>query len=509
MTATRTEFIMHAGILDGLSKERKGIDMQKAAKGFPKDFLWGGAVAACQVEGAYDKDGRGLSTSDIHLYDKNLDRKKVEQEGGGTLAYIKRAAADKEGYYPKRFGIDFYHTYKEDLALLKEMGFKTFRTSISWSRIFPRGDEETPNEAGLKFYDDLIDEMIKDGIEPIITMSHYDIPLYLVTEYGGFANPKVADFFLRYAEVLLNRFKGKVKYWIVFNQVNLLPGVRFGCLGIYDDQAENMEQLMYQAAHYQFLAAAKTKALAKRIDPNALIGGMIADGTAYPATCKPEDVVQTMKLNRIQQYFFTDVQLRGEYPVYMLRYFEEHGIQLEITPEDERILKENTMDFLAISYYYSSTVDSTKNKLAPFDTTLNPNLKPTPWEWRIDPLGLYHSLSQLWDRYRVPLMIAENGFGALDVLEEDGSVHDDYRIDYYRQHIAQVKECIKDGVEILAYCAWGPIDLVSSSTAEMSKRYGFIYVDQDDFGNGSKKRLKKDSFYWYQKVIATNGEDLA
>lgn len=483
--------------------------MKKLEKGFPKDFLWGGAVAACQIEGAWDVDGRGPSTSDIHLYDKRMDRAHIEKEGGGTLKDIKAALEDKEGYYPKRYGIDFYHTYKEDLAYMKEMGFKAFRTSISWSRIFPKGDEEEPNEAGLQFYDNLIDEIIKDGMVPVITMSHYDIPLYLVTEYGGFGNRKVIDFFVRYANVLLERFKGKVKYWIVCNQVNLVPTVQFGSLGIYDDQTtpDKMEELMYQAVHNQFVACAKVKEMAKDIDPDAILGTMVADGTMYPATCKPEDIVMTMKKNRMQ-YFFTDVQLRGEYPVYALRYFEEKGIHLDITEEDERLLKENPLEFLAISFYYTRIVDSTKNSMTPFEGEQNPYLKPTPWEWRADPLGLYNSLSQYWDRYQVPLMIAENGLGALDTVEEDGSIHDDYRIDYLRQHIEQMRNAIEDGAEVIAYLSWGPIDIVSSSSAEMSKRYGYVYVDLDDFGKGSGKRLKKDSFYWYKKVIASNGEEL-
>lgn len=481
--------------------------MKEVPIGFPKDFLWGGAVAACQIEGAYDVDGRGLSTSDIHLYDKHLNRAHIESEGGGTLASIKKAACDKEGYYPKRYGIDFYHTYPEDLALLKEMGFKTFRTSISWSRIFPNGDELEPNEAGLKFYDDLIDTIIKNGMEAIITMSHYDMPLHLVTQYGGFANRKVIDFFVRYATVLLKRYGHKVKYWIVCNQVNLVPVVQFGSLGIYDDQAENMEALMYQAVHHQFVAGAKVVALAKTICPNAWMGTMLADCTYYPATCKPEDVVHTMKRNRMQ-YYFADVQLRGEYPVYALRYFKENGIEIPFEEGDIALLKENKMKFLAISYYASKIIDASKHSMNPIEADQNPHLEPTPWEWRMDPLGFYHCLSQYWDRYQVPLMIAENGFGALDHVEEDGSIHDPYRIDYYRKHIEQVKECIKDGVSIFAYCAWGPIDIISSSSAEMSKRYGFIHVDLDDFGKGSKKRRKKDSFYWYKKVIETNGEEL-
>lgn len=481
--------------------------MKQVLNGFPKGFLWGGAVAACQIEGAYDVDGRGLSTSDIHAYDKQINRAHIEKEGGGTLAGIKASIADKKSYFPKRYGIDFYHTYKEDLALMKEMGFNSFRTSISWSRIFPKGDELTPNEAGLKFYDDLIDEIIKNGMEPIITMSHYDIPLYLVTEYGGFANRKTIDFFVRYGEVLLNRFKGKVKYWIVCNQVNLVPVVQFGSLGIYDDQAENMEELMYQAVHNQFVAGAKVVELARTIDPDAVMGTMVADGTFYPATCKPEDVVLTMKKNRMQ-YYFTDVQLRGEYPIFALRYFKERGINLKIKDGDEELLKNNPMDFMAISYYYSRIVDSTKNTMAAFDGEQNPNLEPTPWEWRADPLGFYNCLSQYWDRYEKPIMIAENGFGAIDKIEADGSIHDDYRIDYLRKHIIQLKECVKDGVDIMAYLSWGPIDIVSSSSAEMSKRYGYIYVDLDDLGKGSGKRMKKDSFYWYKKVIETNGNEL-
>lgn len=481
--------------------------MSNVPTGFPKDFLWGGAFAACQCEGEWDKDGRGPSTSDIHEYTKNLDRAHIEKEGGGTLEQIKANLEDQEGYYPKRYGINFYHTYKEDLALLQEMGFKTFRTSISWSRIFPKGDEAEPNEAGLAFYDKLIDEIIKDGMEPIITMSHYDMPIHLVTEYGGFGNRKVIDFFVRYATVLLERFKGRVKYWIVCNQINLVPVVQFGSLGIYDNQAENMEELMYQAVHHQFVASAKIKELAKTIDPNAILGTMVADCTFYPATCKPEDVILTMKRNRMQ-YYFTDVQLRGEYPVYALRYFEENNIHIQMEDGDLDVIRNNKMEFLAISYYYSRIIDSTKNGMSPTDAEQNPHLQPTPWEWRMDPLGFYNCLSQYWDRYQVPLMIGENGFGALDTVEEDGSIHDPYRIDYYEKHIKQMKECIKDGVNIFAYCAWGPIDIVSSSSAEMSKRYGFVYVDRDDFGQGTQKRIKKDSFDWYARVIKSNGEVL-
>ena len=484
--------------------------MYNIPKGFSKDFLWGGAVAACQSEGAYDVDGRGLSTSDIHVYDKNLNRSHIEQEGGGTLSYIKAAAKDRKGYYPKRYGIDFYHTYKEDLAYMAEMGFRCFRTSFSWSRIFPNGDEDEPNEKGLAFYDGLIDEIIKLGMEPIMTISHYDIPLYLVTEYGGFANRKVIDFFVKYAKVLMERYKDKIKYWIVANQVNLIPNVSFGCLGIYDDQVEESQKdsLMYQAAHNLFVACAKTVEEARKINPDMMMGTMLADGTSYPATCKPEDVILTMKRNRLQNYFFSDLAFHGEYPTYILKYFEDHDIHVVFEEGDLELLKHNTMDFLALSYYYTNIIDSSKNAYKAFDSSQNPYLEPTIWEWRMDPLGFYNSLCQYYDRYQKPIIIAENGLGALDTVESDGTIHDEYRIDYAKKHIKSLKDAIEDGVNVLAYCWWGPIDIVSSSTAEMSKRYGFVYVDKDDLGNGTGKRIKKDSFQWYQKVIASNGEDL-
>lgn len=478
----------------------------KIKRGFPKDFLWGGAVAACQIEGAYDVDGRGLSTSDIHLYDKDINRAHIEKEGGGTLPSIKEAMLDKDGYYPKRHGIDFYHTYKEDLKLLKELGLKSFRTSISWSRIFPNGDETQPNQAGIDFYHNLIDEIIANDMEPIITMSHYDIPLHLVTEYGGFANRKVIDFFVNYSEILLREYGSKVTYWIVFNQVNLVPVVQFGSLGIYDNQSDNMEQLMYQAVHNQFIAAAKTKELGLKLAPKAQIGTMLADATSYPASCRPEDIVLTMKRNRMQ-YFFSDVQLRGYYPEYALKYFEDNNIEMEFSEGDLSLLENNCMDFLAISYYSSRIIDSSKNDMNPNSYEQNPYLEPTPWEWRADHLGFYNCLSQYWDRYQVPLLIGENGLGAIDVVE-NGEIHDEYRIAYLSSHINVLRECIEEGVEIIAYCSWAPIDIVSSSSAEMSKRYGYIYVDYDDFGNGTGQRIKKDSFYWYQNVIQTNGESI-
>lgn len=476
-------------------------------KKFPENFLWGGAFAACQTEGAYNEGGKGLSTSDVHIYTKDLDRAHNPKEGGGTRKEIEAYIKDTVSWFPKRYGIDFYHTYKEDLKYLQEMGFKTLRISIAWPRIFPNGDDAEPNEEGLKFYDSLIDEIMKDGMEPIITMSHYDMPLHLVMKYGGFANRKLIDMFVKYAEVLLNRYKGKIKYWIVFNQINLLQYCSWGSIGLLDDYSDNLEQEKFQAVHNQFVACAKVRQLAEKIDPQTKIGTMIADCTYYPFTCKPEDIKLTVQRNRMQ-YFYTDVQFWGEYPEYAKVYFEKHNIHVEVTTSDMELIKEYPMEFLAISYYSSKCVDHTRCTDNPHDTVENPNLKPTPWEWRVDPIGLYNCLTQYWDRYHMPMMIGENGFGAIDTVEGN-SVHDDYRISYMRDHITAIKECVEEGADIFAYCAWGPIDIVSSSTAEMSKRYGLVYVDRDDLGNGTQKRFPKDSFYWYKKVISSNGGDLS
>lgn len=479
--------------------------MYKLKQGFPKDFLWGGATAACQIEGAYDVDGRSLSTSDIHVYDPNLDRKDlVENEHSSkSLAAV---LADQNAYFPKRYGNDFYHRYQEDIALMKEMGFNSFRLSIAWPRIFPQGDEQEPNMAGLAFYDRVIDEVIANGMEPIVTMLHYDIPLNIVTKYGGFKNKKVIDFMVNYGEVLLKHFAGRVKYWVPFNQINLIQYCGFKSLGLVTDQSENFEEDQYRAIHNQFLINAKLKKIADSLNEDIQIGIMLADCTFAPNTCKPEDVLFAMKRNRMQ-YFFADVALRGQYPTHMLRYFAENEIEVEITDEDQALLKEYTSDYLAFSYYYSRTVSAEKNTMDAADITENPYLKGNDWGWTVDPLGFYNVMSQYWDRYQKPLMVAENGFGYQDVFE-DGTVHDDYRISYLREHVKMMKEAIKDGVEIIAYLPWGPIDLVSSGTAEMSKRYGFVYVDYNDLGEGTGDRYKKDSFYWYQKVIATNGEEL-
>lgn len=476
---------------------------------FPNDFLWGGAQAASQADGAYQEDNKGLNSSDVQPYLKGLSNDEIQklETQGMKLEQVKLNSKDTSGYYPKRFGIDFYHTYPEDLKLLAGMGFKTLRTSLDWSRIFPNGDDKQPNKSALEHYDEMIDCMLNLGIEPIITMNHYETPINITTNYGGWPNRKVIPMFEKFGKTLLDWFGSKVKYWIVVNQINMVQIEPFLSVGVCSDQYENEEEALYQAVHNQMVAAAWIKKYAKSLNNSSIhIGTMVADGTVYPASCKPDDVILAMRQNRLQ-YFFTDVQLRGYYPKYAKNYFEERGVHIDIHNDDLELLKDNPMDFLAISYYYSKMVDADKNKYQPADTSKNPNLKENPWGWAVDPQGLYNTLSQYWDRYQKPIIIAENGIGMYDKVENN-KIHDDYRSEYLAEHIEQVGRAIYDGAKVIAYCAWGPIDIVSCSSQQMSKRYGFIYVDKDDEGHGSGKRLLKDSYYWYKQVIASNGKQI-
>lgn len=483
--------------------------MKNMLDGFPKDFLWGGAIAANQAEGAFLEDGKGWCVADIlKVQDKGDLKKKSNKET--TSADIAFAMQDQEGYYPKRNGIDFYHTYKEDLKLLAETGMKTFRTSINWARIFPNGDDEQPNEAGLQFYDDLIDEIRKNGMEPLITLSHYEMPLHLATEYRGWYGRETIDFFVKYCKTCFERYQHKVTYWIIVNQINLIHHESFNHLGIPADRVDNLWEAKYQAIHHECTACAMATKIAREINPNFKIGMMVYDGLSESLTCKPEDVLANMRRNQ-REYFFSDLLMRGTYPGYMLRFFKEQNFNIKITPEDEVVLKENTADFLAISYYYTicaSAESFAKSGINEDGALSNPHIDASEWGWGIDPLGLRTVLNYYYDRYQKPIIIAENGYGTFDTISEDGKIHDEKRIEYLRQHIMQMKEAIKDGVEVIGYYPWGVIDIISCSSSEMCKRYGFVYVDQDDYGQGSKKRMKKDSFDWYKRVVETNGEEL-
>ncbi|MBB6217876.1 6-phospho-beta-glucosidase [Anaerosolibacter carboniphilus] len=471
---------------------------------FPQNFLWGGAIAANQAEGAYLEDGKGLSTADV--LPCGADRLERSMDTSAMNALMNRI----EGYYPSHEAIDFYHRYKEDVALFAQMGFKCFRTSVAWSRIFPNGDEEMPNENGLKFYDDLFDELLKYDIQPVITISHYEMPLGLVKKYGGWRDRKVVYFFERYAKSLFERYKDKVKYWMTFNEINITAHVPFIGAGIILKEDDSKYQVIYQAIHHQFVGSALAVKACHEIISDAKIGCMLAGGPNYPYTCNPEDVFEAMQKDRIS-LFFGDVQSRGYYPNYIKRFFRENNVNIEMEDGDEEILKQNTVDYVAFSYYMSHAVSTSPEKAGEvkrniFGGVKNPYLKASDWGWQIDPKGLRYILNQFYDRYQKPLFIVENGLGAVDIVEEGEVINDDYRIDYLRDHLVQVAEAIEDGVDLIGYTTWGPIDLVSVSTGEMKKRYGFIYVDKDNEGRGTLRRVKKKSFNWYKQVIETNGE---
>ncbi|WDF82627.1 6-phospho-beta-glucosidase [Lacticaseibacillus pabuli] len=471
----------------------------------PKDFLWGGAVAAHQLEGAWQEDGKGISVADVMTVGDNKTEREITDGVKPGLNY------------PNHEAIDFYHRYHDDVKLFAEMGMKAFRTSIAWTRIFPNGDEDEPNEAGLKFYDDLFDELLAHGIEPVITLSHFEMPYHLVTEYGGWRNRKMIDFFTKFATVVFKRYKDKVKYWMTFNEINNQAGLNKFALwtnsGINPQPGEDAEREMYQASHYEIVASALAVQIGHKINPDFQIGAMFAMGPVYPVTPDPKNV---MKAERAMQanYFYADAQCKGRYPAWLKKYWERKQYDLDITLADEDVIKAGTVDYIGFSYYASHAAQAVDGEADDYMTRAkdsevnNPTLKQSDWGWLIDPVGLRYTLNWLSDRYDLPLFIVENGLGAFDKIE-DGKIHDDYRIDYLREHIKQMELAVNvDGVKLMGYTPWGFIDLVSAGTGQMDKRYGMIYVDKNDAGEGTLKRMKKDSFDWYRKVIESNGADL-
>lgn len=473
---------------------------------FPKEFLWGGATAANQYEGAYNVGGKGLSVQDV------TPRGGVPVSDNDLNPFITELPTEDN---LKLEGIDFYHRYKEDVALFAEMGFKVFRTSIAWSRIFPNGDELEPNEEGLQFYDNLFDELAKYGIEPLVTLSHYETPLHLARKYNGWVNRDLIGFYERYVRTVFNRYKNKVKYWLTFNEINSVLHVPFISGGIATPVEKLSKQDLYQAVHHELVASALATKVGHEINPGFKIGCMVLAMPTYPMTPKPEDVLAAREFEN-QNYLFSDIHARGKYPKYIQRFFKENDINIKFESGDKELLAENTVDFISFSYYMSSVqAHDPENYQSSIGNLLggiaNPYLESSEWGWQVDPIGLRIVLNNLYDRYQLPLFIVENGLGAKDVLieGEDGpTVDDDYRIDYLKKHLQQVGEAIEDGVELLGYTTWGCIDLVSASTAQMSKRYGFIYVDRNDDGSGTLNRYKKKSFYWYKEVIESNGETL-
>ena len=475
-----------------------------------EDFLWGGATAANQLEGAWDVDGKGPSVSDM------CTNGSVKQPKWITTTI------HPDRLYPSHEAIDFYHHYAEDIALFAEMGFKTFRLSINWTRIFPTGMETEPNEKGLEFYDRVFDCCKQYGIEPLVTISHYELPYALVEKYNGWEGREVIDCFVRYCKTIFARYQDKVRYWLTFNEINAgtLPFgavLSVGTVRGYEGPAmaapEN-KQARFQALHHQLVASAIVVKYAHDHYPQFKLGDMNIFAVSYPLTPDPDDVLANQQGSNMMNWFCSDVQVRGEYPYFAKRYFDENGISIRKEPGDDEILRQGTVDFYTFSYYSSRCVTTHKDEGRSATGNAvggasNPYLKASDWGWLIDPKGLRYALNEIYGRYRIPMMVVENGLGAYDEKGPDGMVHDAYRIDYLRAHIEQMKEAVKDGVDLIGYTPWGCIDLVSASTGEMAKRYGFIYVNKFDDGTGDLSRERKESFFWYKKVIASNGEDLA
>ncbi|MBQ7223523.1 MAG: family 1 glycosylhydrolase [Erysipelotrichaceae bacterium] len=493
---------------------------------FPKGFLWGGAVAANQYEGGFAEGGKGVNSSDCTTRGSRTKLRTVTYKTSDGVIheepmFMMNAPEDAqfgcfEGFdYPSHQGIDFYHRYKEDIALFGEMGFKTFRLSINWARIYPTGMEEQPNEEGLKFYDRVFDEMKKYGIKPLVTLSHYETPIGLSNKLGSWTNRETIKYWERYVRTVGERYKGKVQLWLTFNEINVAAMSPWMSSGV----GRNTPQIVADISKHQLLASARAVQILHEIDPANKVGNMVAYGANYPYTCNPDDVWAAKQAMR-SYHFYEDVQARGYYPSYKLKEYEREGVSFSLTPEEAETLKKGTVDFLSFSYYMSS-VTSVDPEILAKDRTAgnmalgglrNPYLKASDWGWQIDPLGLRVALNELWERYQKPLFVVENGMGTQDVLvEENGRkvCHDHAHVEYLRDHIKAMGDAInEDGVELMGYTPWGCIDLVSASTGEMHKRYGFIYVDYQDDGSGDGNRYRKDSFYWWKKVIASNGEDL-
>ena len=507
--------------------------MAQTASVFPEGFLWGGATAANQIEGAFDEGGRGLATSDFSVFTSREERASAEADhrafNSSTAELIADGLAHPEKYnFAKRRGIDFYHRYEEQLGMLAEMGFKVFRMSMSWSRIFPNGDDEQPNEEGLAFYDRVFDKCRELGMEPLVTLCHFDTPLHLAQEYDGFLSRHTVDAFERYAETVFRRYKGKVKYWLTFNEINNVLTNPYTCSGIIKEQGmlptaegglwngpdpyANQWQMKYQTSHNQFVASAKAVVKLHEIDPEAKIGNMVCRLENYAESLKPEDQLQVLFEDHFN-WFYSDVQGKGEYPYYIQRFFDENDVHIQMEDGDLELLKRGTVDFISISYYMTYVMRYKGQKVPRpsghlVSTIKNPELEASAWGWPIDPVGFRITLNHIYDRYHLPIFISENGLGAVDEPDENGRIQDDYRIEYLRRHVEQLGEALKDGVDVFGYAWWGPLDLVSSGTSEVTKRYGMVHVDVDDFGEGTLACSRKKSFHYYKKVIASNGADL-
>ena len=485
---------------------------------FPENFLWGGATAANQYEGGWNEGGRGPAETDMTTGGTvNSPRMLTYRLPDGTEGAVAKGyplpegakLAVLDGYlYPNHKAVDFYHRYKEDIALMAEMGFKQFRMSISWSRIYPTGVEDEPNQEGLDFYRSVFEELARYGIEPLVTMWHFDTPLYLEEMLGGWKNRELIAYFDKYVKTILTEYKGLVRNWLTFNEIN--NTIQF--LGVMGPATEEQYREAYQHLHHQFVASAHAVKMAHEIDPAYRVGCMICGIAHYPHTCDPADIMAARSKWEQGIFYCGDAQCKGRYPVFAQRLWAEHDVHLQTTEQDFIDMAEGCVDFYTFSYYMSNCVTThTGVETTGGNMTMgakNEYLRYSDWGWGFDPMGLRYYLRVVYDRYEKPLMVVENGLGAFDTLEEDGSVHDPYRIEYHREHIREMGLAIDEGIDLIGYTTWGCIDLVSAGTGEMRKRYGFVYVDMDDEGKGTLDRYRKDSFYWYKKVIASNGEDL-
>ncbi|WP_106078776.1 glycoside hydrolase family 1 protein [Mesoplasma coleopterae] len=474
---------------------------------FPNDFLFGGATAANQIEGAYDIDGKTLSLLEMIPFQELEDRKNPSTSKKITKELIMEAIENKNGrHYPKRFGNDFYHRYKEDIKLFKEAGLKIFRMSISWTRIYPNGNDAEPNAKGLEFYRNVFEECKKNGLEIMVTMNHFDIPLWVLQKQLSWDDAELRDAFLKYAKTLLDEFNVYVKYWLPFNEINLFAFMMQTMNG-GTEQGDKLKAILnsYNDLHKLVVTQARVIEYAKKY-PNIMIGNMVADSTTYPINCDPENVYENLKMEQMKKFFYHDLMVKGEYPGYALRMFKEYGVKINRDPEEDEILKNNPVQFISFSYYMSGTHSKKESELTEgnfIKVGVNPYLKATEWGWQIDPIGLRITLNQYWDRYQIPLFVSENGIGVFETLNENKTVEDDYRIKYLADHFEQMSEAIKDGVKMIGYTMWTPIDLVSAGTNEMSKRYGLIFVDYDDYHKGTGNRFKKKSFEWFKNFMKT------
>ena len=471
-----------------------------------KTFLWGGSIAAHQCEGAWNEDGKGLALMDVVTSgDVDHDRIIHEKKQPGY-------------YYPSETGIDFYHRYHEDIQLFAEMGFNTLRISIDWSRIYPNGDDEKPNPEGIKYYQNVIDALLEKHIEPIVTLYHFEMPLAIVEKYGSWTSRETIELYLRYCRTMFEALKGKVHYWVTFNEMNHIDSqmslsdfFTYFVAGIKFSELKDAPQTLAICAYHMTLASVRAIKLAHEVDSQNKVGCVFGLTPNYPYSCNPEDVMLSYK-RMTRDLYQIDAMCYGKFPEYKLREYQRLGIHLTVIEEDRRSFKDGKLDFLGINYYASEVSiakETPDMKKAFFGGVKNPYLVESDWGWSVDPIGLRYILNVVDKRYQLPIMITENGIGAVDTVEPDGSIHDTYRIEYLQQHLTTLKQAvIEDDVNCIGYLMWGPIDLVSATTGEMKKRYGFIYVDKHDDGSGSMKRIPKDSFYWYQDVIKTNGKNL-